>query len=93
MKWKKNEKINGGEEQSKIFNRNQKDYKNFINQQRINEINSLQKWINENLRQKQKKNNKENNENKKLENYNKEFDKTFYDNTYAEKCANCKLIL
>ena len=86
---KKNEKINGGEEQSKIFNRNQKDYKNFINQQRINEINSLQKWINENWRQKQKKNNKENNENKKWENYNKEFDKTFYDNTYAEKCANC----
>ena len=42
---KKNEKINGGEEQSKIFNRNQKDYKNFINQQRKNEINSLQKWI------------------------------------------------
>ena len=42
---KKNEKINGGEEQNKIFNRNQKDYKNFINQQRINEINSLQKWI------------------------------------------------
>ena len=62
---KKKEKINGGEEQSKIFNRNQKYYKNFINQQRINEINSLQKWINENWRQKQKKNNKENNENKK----------------------------
>ena len=52
---KKNEIINGGEEQTKIFNRNQKDYKYFINQQRINEINSLQKWINENLRQKQKK--------------------------------------
>ena len=41
------------------------------------------------MRQKQKKNNKENNENKKWENYNKEFDKTFYDNTYAEKCINC----
>ena len=86
---RKKEMIVGGENKLKKFNENQKDYKKFINQQRINEINSLQNWINENLKQKQKKINKKNKEEKKWDDYNKEFIRTYDDITYAEKCSNC----
>jgi hypothetical protein len=86
---KKKESIDGKNEKMRKFNKNQIDYKKFINQQRINEINSLQKWINENMNQKKKQKNEEMNEQKKWDNYNKEYIRTFYDNTYAEKCANC----
>ena len=86
---KKKESIDGTNAKMRKFNMNQNDYKYFINQQRINEINSLQKWINENKKQKQNQINNENNEQKRWDNYNKEFDRTYYDNTYEEKCANC----
>ena len=86
---RKKERLDGADDKVKKFNRNQNDYKYFINQQRINEINSLQNWINENMKQKQKKIKKENNEDKKWVDYNKEFNRKYYDNTYAEKCANC----
>jgi hypothetical protein len=86
---KKKESIDGLNEKMRKFNRNQIDYKKFINQQRINEINSLQKWLNENMKQKKKQKNDEMNEQKKWDNYNKEYIRTYHDNTYAEKCANC----
>ena len=86
---KKKETIAGGDDKYKKFNENQKDYKYFINQQRINEINSLQKWINENMKQKQKKINKENKQDKKWEDYNNKFNKCFYEKTYNEKCVDC----
>ena len=86
---KKKESIDGLNEKKRKFNKNQIDYKNFINQQRINEINSLQKWINENMKQKKKQKNEEMNEQKKWDNYNKEYIRTYCDNTYSEKCANC----
>ena len=73
----------------KKFHRNQKEYYDFIKQQRMNEINSLQNWINENKRQRQKKLNDEYNDNKKWDEYNKEYNKQFYDNTYADKCSDC----
>ena len=79
--------IVGGENKLKKFNENQKDYKKFINQQRINEINSLQKWINENLKQKKKKIDKENKEEKKWDDYNKGFIRAYDDITYEEKCV------
>jgi hypothetical protein len=47
----------------------------------------LQNWINENKKQKQNKINKKNDEEKKWVDYNKEFNQSFYNNTYAEKCA------
>ena len=86
---KKKESIDGLNEKMRKFNRNQIDYKKFINQQRINEINSLQRWLNENMKQKKKQKNEEMNEQKKWDNYNKEYIRTYCDNTYAEKCANC----
>ena len=86
---KKKEENEGRDDKYKIFNKNQRDYKYFINQQRINEINSLQKWINENMKQKQKKFIKEKNEDKKWDDYNREFNKSFNERTYAEKCENC----
>ena len=55
----------------------------------MNEINSLQNWINENKRQRQKKLNDEYNDNKKWDEYNKEYNKKFYDNTYIDKCSDC----
>ena len=86
---KKKESIDGTNEKMRKFQKNQIDYKNFINQQRINEINSLQRWINENMKQKKKQKNEEMNEQKKWDNYNKEYNRTYLDNIYAEKCANC----
>ena len=89
---KKKKKREGRDGKFKIFNENQKDYKYFVNQQRINEINSLQKWINENMKQKQKQIEKENNHLKRWVDYNKEFNKTFDENTYAIKCSDCNSI-
>ena len=86
---KNNENVNGIKEKMEKYNRNQNEYKKFMNQQKINEINCLQHWLNENMRQKQIKNNEENNESQKWKNYNNNYNKTFYDNTYTEKCANC----
>ncbi len=88
---RKKEKIAGLANKSKKFNQNQIDYNKFINQQRINELNSLQNWLNENIKQKQKKINKENKEEKKWDDYNKVFIKTYDDNPYAEKCGNCNV--
>ena len=81
--------LKGYQNRMKIFKEQQKEYKSFINQQRINEINSLQRWLNENMKQKKKQKNEEMNEQKKWDNYNKEYIRTYCDNTYAEKCANC----
>ena len=86
---KKKETIAGGDDKFKKYNENQKDYKYFINQQRINEINSLQKWINENMKQKQKKIDIENRDDKKWVDYNNKFNKSFNDKTYNEKCVDC----
>lgn len=80
---------NGLDDKMKKFHRNQKEYNDFIRQQRMNEINSLQNWINENKRQRQKKLNDEYNDNKKWDEYNKEYNKKFYDNTYIDKCSDC----
>jgi hypothetical protein len=80
---------NGLDDKMKKFHRNQKEYNDFIKQQRLNEINSLQNWINENKRQRQKKLNDEYNDNKKWDEYNKEYNKKFYDNTYIDKCSDC----
>ena len=76
----------------KKFQKNQIDYQNFIHQQKVNEINSIQKWINENIRQQNRKMNKEFNDNKKWDQYNKEFERKFYKNTHPEKCAECNSI-
>ena len=84
-----NENINGTKEKMKQFVRNQNEYKKFMNQQKINEINCLQHWLNENKRQKKIKNKEENNESQKWKHYNNNYIKKFYDNTYTEKCANC----
>ena len=89
---KKRDYLTGGDNKHKKFLRNQQEYKDFIKQQRINEINSLQNWINENKKQKQNKINKKNDEEKKWVDYNKEFNQSFYNNTYAEKCAECNAI-
>ena len=86
---KNNENLNGTKEKMKKINRNQDIYKKFMDQQRINEKNCLQHWLNENMRQKQIKNNEENNESQKWKNYNNKYIKSFNDNTYTEKCANC----
>ena len=86
---KKKETIAGGDDKFKKYNENQKDYKYFINQQRINEINSLQKWINENMKQKRKKIDIENRDDKKWVDYNNKFNKSFNDKTYNEKCVDC----
>lgn len=86
---KKKENLAGGGDKFKKYNENQKDYKCFINQQRINEINSLQKWINENMKQKQKKIDKKNIEDKQWDDYNNKFNKSFFDKTNAEKCVDC----
>ena len=88
---KKKETIAGGGDKFKKYNENQKDYKYFINQERINEINSLQKWINENMKLKKKRIDKENNEDKKWEDYNNKFNKSFYDKTFNEKCGDCNV--
>ena len=86
---KKKESIAGANEKMRKFNMNQKDYNYFINQQRINEINSLKKWINEYKKQKQNQINSENNEQKKWDNYNKEFNMKYNDNINVEKCVDC----
>ena len=89
---KKRDSLDGGDDKYKKFLKNQQDYKYFINQQRINEINSLQNWINENKKQKRLKANKDNNEERKWADYNKDFNQSYYDNTYIEKCADCNAI-
>ena len=48
-----------------------------------------QNWLNENTKQKQKKLNDDYNDAKKWDEYNKEFNRKFYENTYAEKCVEC----
>ena len=88
----KKDNQNGYSHRTKMFNKNQKDYLNFINQQKTNEINSLQYWINENVRQKQKKINCENNDTRKWDAYNKAYLRKYNDNTYAEKCTECNSI-
>ena len=85
----KRDNQNAQEDRNKQFNRNQIEYNNIIKQQKISEINSLQNWLNENTKQKQKKLNDDYNDAKKWDEYNKEFNRKFYENTYAEKCAEC----
>ena len=75
-----------------MFQQNQKDYQNFVRQQKINEIISLQNWINENIRQQQKKMNNEFNDTKRWDEYNKEYQRKYYDNTHGEKCAECNAL-
>lgn len=86
------ENINGYKNKIKKFKEKQNLYVNFINQQRINEINNLQNWINENLKQKKEQLNLKQNEDKKWRNYHKKFNESFNDNIKVEKCAECNLI-
>ena len=85
------ENINGYKNKIKKFKEKQNLYVNFINQQRINEINNLQNWINENLKQKKEQLNLKQNEDKKWRNYHKKFNESFNDNIKVEKCAECNL--
>ena len=85
----KRDNQNAQEDRNKQFKRNQKEYNDFIKQQKMNEINSIQNWLNENTKQKQKKLNDDYNDAKKWDEYNKEFNRKFYENTYAEKCVEC----
>ena len=82
-------KQNAQEDRNRQFNRNQIEYNNFIKQQKINEINSLQNWLNENMRQRQEKLNDDYNDVKKWDEYNKEFNMKYDDITCAKKCAEC----
>jgi hypothetical protein len=83
---------NGLDDKMKKFHRNQKEYNDFIKQQRLNEINSLQNWINESLKQKREKLNKKENEDERWKKYHKEFNDYYKDNIHADKCAECNLI-
>ena len=89
---KKRDSLDGGDDKYKKFLKNQQDYKYFINQQRINEMNNLQNWINESLKQKNEEMNKKNNEDQRWKKYHKDFNDFYEQNTHVDKCAECNLI-
>ena len=74
--------IHGYRERVRKFKERVNEYQSFINQQRINEMNNLQNWINESLKQKKEEMNKKNND----------FNDFYEKNTHADKCAECNLV-
>ena len=84
--------LKGYQNRMKIFKEQQKEYKSFINQQRINEINNIQSWINENKKIKNYQMNKEKRDDLRWKNYLKKYNETFTENTKADKCYECNLI-
>ena len=89
---RRNENILGYQNKLKKFKERQIEYKSFINQQRINEINNMQNWIKENLKQKREQMDDKEKEDKKWKNYLKHYNESFYDNINIDKCAECNLI-
>ena len=88
----RNNLLNGYQKRLKIFRERQKEYKSFINQQRINEINNIQNWINENKKIKNYQMNKEKRDDLRWKNYLKKYNESFTNNTKADKCYECNLI-
>jgi hypothetical protein len=88
----KNDIIKGYQKRLSIFKERQKEYKSFINEQRKNEINNLQNWINENLKLKKERRNKKETEDMNWKKYMNNFNKSFNDNTKGDKCDECNLI-
>jgi len=88
----RNESIRSYNDRLKKFKERQNEYKALINQQRINEMNNLQNWINESLKQKREKLNKKENEDERWKKYHKQFNDYYQDNIHADKCAECNLI-
>ena len=84
--------MKGYQERLKIFKERQSEYKEFINQQRINEINNLQNWIKENKKQKKEQKKKEKNEDLRWKNYLKTYNDSYNDNIHLDKCAECNLV-
>ena len=84
--------LRGYQNRVKIFKERQKEYKSFINQQRINEINNIQNWINENKKIKNYQISKEKRDDLRWKNYLKKFNDSFTDNTKVDKCFECNLI-
>ena len=84
--------MKGYQERLKIFKERQNEYKEFINQQRINEINNLQNWIKENKKQKKEQMRKEKNEDLRWKNYLKTYNDSFNENIHLDKCAECNLV-
>ena len=68
------------------------EYKTFINQQRLNEINNLQNWIDENMKQKREQMNKKEKEDMRWKKYLKQMTDSFHDYSQADKCAECNII-
>ena len=68
------------------------EYKTFINQQRLNEINNLQNWIDENMKQKREQMNKKEKEDMRWKKYLKQMADSFHDYSPADKCAECNII-
>ena len=84
--------LRGYQRRLKIFKERQKEYKSFINQQRINEINNIQNWINENKKIKNYQMSKEKRDDLRWKNYLKKFNDSFTDNTKVDKCYECNLV-
>ena len=91
-KLKRSNAIHGYRARLRKFNERANEYQSFINRQRINEMNNLQNWINESLKQKKEEINKKNKEDQKWKKYNKEFNEFYDKNTLADKCAECNLV-
>ena len=89
---KRNETLRSYKDKVRKFKERQNEYKAFINQQRMNEMNNLQNWINESLKQKKEKINKKENEDERWKKYHKQFNESYNDNIHADKCAECNLI-
>ena len=88
----RNNMIHGYRERVRKFKERVNEYQSFINQQRINEMNNLQNWINESLKQKKEEMNKKNNEDQRWKKYHKDFNDFYEKNTHADKCAECNLV-
>ena len=84
--------MKGYQERLKIFTKRQNEYKEFINQQRINEINNLQNWIKENKKQKKEQKKREKNEDLRWKKYLKTYNESFNENIHLDKCGECNLI-
>ena len=88
----KKDKMVGASDKFNEYKKNQTNYRYFLYSQKLNEINNLQNWIDENKRQNEKKLNFENKERKNWREYNNKYVKTYFDNTHAEQCVDCNMI-
>ena len=87
----KSDVIKGYKDRQKIFTERQNEYKSFINQQRLNEMKNLQNWINENKKKKMEQTINKDKENSRWKKYHKQYNDSFDDNIYVDKCAECNL--